>query len=92
MDAYVSVAAEVLQKLDLAQRALGENLLAEDIGDLLDGDALAGAIVVVRRADDAVCALAQLFGDGVAFVNDEVLVEDLEHLAALQGRVGHFCG
>jgi hypothetical protein len=35
----------VLQQLDLAQRALGEDLLAEDIGDLLDGYAFAGLVV-----------------------------------------------
>lgn len=34
------MAAEVLQQLDLAQSALGENLLAENIGNLFDGDAL----------------------------------------------------
>ena len=35
----------MLQQLDLAQGALGQNLLAEDIGDLLDGDALARPVV-----------------------------------------------
>lgn len=39
------MAAEVLQQLDLAQGALGENLLAEDIGDLFDGDTLVGLSV-----------------------------------------------
>lgn len=39
------MAAEVLEKLDLAQGALGENLLAKDIGNLLDGDALVGLVV-----------------------------------------------
>lgn len=34
------MAAEVLQQLDLAQSALGENLLAKNIGDLFDSDAL----------------------------------------------------
>jgi hypothetical protein len=34
------MAAEVLQQLDLAQSALGENLLAENIGNLFDGDTL----------------------------------------------------
>ncbi len=33
----IAVTAEVLQQLDLAQRTLGQDLLAEDIGDLLDG-------------------------------------------------------
>jgi hypothetical protein len=39
------VAAEVLQELDLAECTLGQDLLAEDIGDLLDGDALVRLIV-----------------------------------------------
>lgn len=39
------MAAEVLQQLDLAQSALGENLLAKDIGDLFDSDALVGLSV-----------------------------------------------
>jgi hypothetical protein len=42
---HVAVAAEVLQELNLTQSALGENLLAEDIGDLLDGDAFVGLLV-----------------------------------------------
>lgn len=32
----------MLQQLDLAQRALGEDLFAEHIGDLFDRDAIAG--------------------------------------------------
>ena len=32
------MATEVLQELDLTQSSLGENLLAEDIGDLLDSN------------------------------------------------------
>ena len=39
------MAAEVLQELDLAQGALGQDLLAEHIGDLLDGDALVRLVV-----------------------------------------------
>lgn len=35
----------MLQQLDLAQGALGQDLLAEDIGDLLDGDALSCRVV-----------------------------------------------
>ena len=31
------MASEVLQELDLTQSPLRENLLAEDIGDFLDG-------------------------------------------------------
>ena len=34
------MASEVLEELDLAQGALGQDLFAEDIGDLLDGDSL----------------------------------------------------
>lgn len=44
-EAYVAVATEVLQQLDLAKSSLGENLLAEDIGDLLDGNAFVGLVV-----------------------------------------------
>jgi hypothetical protein len=35
----------MLQQLDLSQRSLGQDLLAEDIGDLLDGDALVRRVV-----------------------------------------------
>lgn len=42
------MASEVLQQLDLAQGALGQDLLAEDIGDLLDSDALAALVVDSR--------------------------------------------
>jgi hypothetical protein len=75
------MASEVLQQLDLAQRALGQNLLAKNIGDLLDGDAFCG-MDVGRGADNAVGALAKLLGHIVALVDDEFLVEDLEDLAA----------
>lgn len=36
----VAVASEVLQQLDLAEGALGQDLLAEDVCDFLDGDLL----------------------------------------------------
>lgn len=39
------MATEVLEQLDLAQGALGQNLLAKNICDLLDGDALVGLVV-----------------------------------------------
>ena len=84
----VSVAAEVLQQLDLAQGTLGQNLLGEDICDLLESDALA-SVVVGGSADNAERALAELLGDSVALVDDEVLVEDLEDLAAGKRRVAH---
>lgn len=43
--AYIAMASEVLEELDLTQGALGQDLLAEDIGDLLDGDALVALVV-----------------------------------------------
>jgi hypothetical protein len=43
--AYVAMATEVLKQLDLAQSALCENLFAEYICDLLDGNTLVGSIV-----------------------------------------------
>lgn len=43
--AHISVSPEVLQELDLAQGTLGQDLLAEDIGDLLDGDTFVGLVV-----------------------------------------------
>lgn len=49
--------AEMLQQLNLTQAALSQNLLAEDIGDLLDSDTLVGG-VVGSGADDTVSALA----------------------------------
>lgn len=42
---HVAVAAKVLQQLDLTQSTLGKNLLAKDIGDLLDGDTLIALVV-----------------------------------------------
>jgi hypothetical protein len=42
---YITVSSEVLQKLDLSQGTLGQNLLAEDIGDLLDRNALIGLAI-----------------------------------------------
>ena len=75
------MAAEVLQQFDLAQGTLGQDLLAKHIGDLLDGHPFPRCIVG-GSADDAVCALTQFFRDGVSFVDNEVLVEDFEDLAA----------
>jgi len=39
------MSSEMLQELDLAQGALGQDLLTKDIGDLLDGDTFVGLIV-----------------------------------------------
>lgn len=43
--AYITVSSEVLEELYLTQCSLGQNLLAEYIGDLLDSDALVGLVV-----------------------------------------------
>lgn len=50
--AYIAMASEVLKELDLTQGALGQDLLAKDIGDLFDGDTLIALVVdggAVRR-------------------------------------------
>lgn len=44
--------SEVLQQLDLPERPLGEDLLAEDIGDLLDRYTLAVGLVGRSTAQD----------------------------------------
>ena len=84
----IPMPSEMLQQLYLTQGTFGQNLLAEDIGNFLDSDALA-SLVVGRSTDNTICSLAQLFGDGVSLVNDEILIEDFEDLAALQRRVTH---
>lgn len=43
--AYVTMATKVLQQFNLSQGSLGENLLAEDIGDFLDCYAFASLVV-----------------------------------------------
>jgi hypothetical protein len=43
--AYVSVASKVLEQLDLAKGSLGQNLLAEHIGDLLDGNTFVRLVI-----------------------------------------------
>jgi len=47
--AYIAVASKMLQELDLSQGPLGQDLLAEDIGNLLDCYSLA-CLVVRSRA------------------------------------------
>lgn len=36
--------------------------------------------------NNPICSLAQLFGDSIALVDNEILIEDLEDLAALEIR------
>jgi hypothetical protein len=38
-------ASKVLQQFDLAECALGQDLLAEDVGNLFDGDTLARLVI-----------------------------------------------
>jgi hypothetical protein len=40
----------MLKQLDLAESTLGQDLLAEDVGHLLNGDALAGLAVGSRAS------------------------------------------
>lgn len=44
-DDATKLASEMLQQLDLAKSALSQNLLAENIGDLLDGYTFTGLVV-----------------------------------------------
>lgn len=61
------MATEVLQELNLAQGALGENLFAEDIGHLFDGDAFVGLVVDSgTRTEERVRRLAGERGDAAS--------------------------
>ena len=62
----VFVARKVAQKLDLAQRALGQDLSVKDLADPLHGDILAG-LDVGARAHRAVRAAPQVALELVAF-------------------------
>lgn len=44
-DTYIAMSSEVLQELYLTQGALGQDLLAKDIGNLLDRDTLVCLVV-----------------------------------------------
>ncbi len=44
----------MLQQLDLAQGTLGQNLFAEDIGDLLDSNAFTGLVVGSRTVSNSI--------------------------------------
>ena len=96
----------MLQEFNFTEGTFGQDLLAEDIGDLLDCNSVACSIIcssavdrsvsggtwteekcnsgVRHSPDDAVCALTKLFRYGVPVINDEILIEDLEVLAALK--------
>lgn len=56
-----------------------------NIVDLLDSNTLSSGIVG-GSANDTVSTLSQLFGHIVPFIDNEFLVEDLEHFAALKIR------
>lgn len=49
-ETYIAVAPEMLKQLDLPQRPLREDLLAEDIGDFLDRNTLTGLDVGCRTS------------------------------------------
>lgn len=53
----------MLQELDLAQGALGKDLLAEDIGDFLDGNTLVGLVVHGGASDGWSVMFAAARGD-----------------------------
>lgn len=93
---------EVLEELDLSQRPLGENLLAEDIGHFLDSNpfsvlGVCGCaacvsvacqfVVALDLPDDTICTLTQLFRNCVSLIDHKILIEDLEHFAPT--HVGH---
>ena len=42
---YIAVASEVLKELDLSQSPLCQDFLAEDIGDLFNGNTFPGVVV-----------------------------------------------
>lgn len=79
----VPMSPEMLQQLHFSQGTLGQDLLAEHIGDLLDSNALAG-LAIGGGADNTICTLTQLFRHRVPLVDDELLVEDLERLASIE--------
>lgn len=56
-ETYVTVAAEVLQQLDFSQGALGQDLLAEHVGNLLDGDAITRDIIVCGTRSEGLVSI-----------------------------------
>ena len=78
----------MLEQLDLSQGTLGQDLLAEDIGDLLDGDALS-CRVVGRGAVwsiSVLCCAMQCSAARVLFSPDNAvgaLAQLLSHVVAL---------
>lgn len=95
----ISMSSEVLQKLDLSQGSLRQDLFAEDICNLLDRNSLSrlgigrSTVAVSHKQspnatsnspDYSVCTLAKLFCNCVFLVYDEVLVEHLKDLSAAE--------
>lgn len=60
------MSSEVLQQLDLTESSLGEDLLAEDIGNLFDGDTFVGLVVHGGAVDVDSCQLEDLEAGGLA--------------------------
>lgn len=79
------MAPKVLQQLDLAQRSLGQDLLAEDVSELLNRHSVVVS-VAFGCAHYAIRSLAQLLGHRESPIADELLIEDVERLA-----IAHAC-
>lgn len=80
----VAMTAEVLQQLDLAQSALGEDLFAEDICNLLDSNTLTGLVVDGSAGGNR----QQMYHGGVSFGGALAGLPD-NSIGALTKLLGH---
>ena len=71
----ILVPTEMAQQLDLAQSALGQDALGEDIGHLLDRNAFPRA-AVRRSGNTPIGTLPELFADLIAAVDQKGLVQN----------------
>lgn len=91
------MSSEMLKQLDFSQGSLRQNLLAKDICDFLDGNSLTSLAIccstvclsmsgspelVPNAPNNTICTLSELFCHSVAFIDNEILIEDLEDLSA----------
>jgi hypothetical protein len=92
----------MLQQLYLSQRTLRQNLLAENIGDLLNRNSLLGLGIRSRAGrqelvgaqqnntgkehipNNSISTLTKLLRHRISIIDNEVLVENLEHLSAYE--------
>lgn len=72
----VLVTSKMPEQLDLPKSTLRQDTFGEDICDLLDGNRLARRIMC-RCRYAAICALAELLGDGVGRVDEKRLLQDV---------------